>query len=111
MPRVFALLALIAVAGCSPRAANPVSISQSGDDLLTCPELAAQAAANRAEALRLSGADDQTVNENVALGTVGVLVFWPALFALDLSNAEQIELRALQDRNETLAYLAQRKDC
>lgn len=109
--RTIALAALVVLAGCAPRESNPVPIAQPGDDLLTCMQIADQSSANRAEALRLSGADDQTVNENVALGTVGALVFWPAMFAMDLSNADQIELRALQDRNQTLDYLARQKDC
>ena len=48
---------------------------------------------------------------NVAAGVTSAVLFWPAVFAMDLSNAEQIELRALQDRDKTLTRLEQKKGC
>ncbi|WP_119299805.1 hypothetical protein [Dongia deserti] len=66
----------------------------------------------RRSALRgrsFGGSDNSDRNANIAIGAVGVLLFWPALFALDLSDAERVEIDALHRRNMHLASLA--RDC
>jgi hypothetical protein len=48
--------------------------------------------------------------KNVTLGVVGLAV-WPAWLFMDFSKAEQIEIRALQERNNWLYTLAAEKQC
>jgi hypothetical protein len=50
------------------------------------------------------------VSGNIAAGVVGA-IFWPALLATDLSNADQIQLRALRDRNANLARIREDRGC
>ncbi len=109
--RCIALFFVLFLAACPARQATPVQISQPGDGDMTCDQLAEQITRNRAQAGRLVGAEEDTVAGNVAVGVVGTLILWPAWMALDLSNAEQIQFRALQDRNRNLARLQETKGC
>ena len=102
---------LIFTAACAARPSNPVAISQPGDAQMSCEQLVAERTSNRRKAAALAGADEDVVTGNVAAGVASALVFWPAVFAMDLSNAEQIELRALQDRDRTLEGLQKQKNC
>ncbi|MEO1776528.1 MAG: hypothetical protein AAFS07_16400 [Pseudomonadota bacterium] len=102
---------LFLLAGCAAETANPVPISQPGDEKLSCAALAEQREAGQAAAASLAGQDADTTSGNIAVGVVGAAVFWPMLFAMDLSNRAQIELRALQDRDATLARLEQGRGC
>lgn len=104
-------LAAVLLAACAARPANPVPLSRPGDEALSCEDMAREMERNRKAATGLAGAEDDVVSGNIAAGVVGVALFWPALFAMDLSNAEQIELRALNDRNDALRRRAARKGC
>ncbi|MEM6489549.1 MAG: hypothetical protein AAF677_14980 [Pseudomonadota bacterium] len=105
-------LAVVALlAACAAAPSNPVPVAQPRDASMACPAIAAERERNRAEALRLAGTDGRTRDGNVAKGVVGAVVFWPAIFALDLSQSAQIELRALQDRDARLAWLAAERGC
>ncbi len=105
------LIIIFLVAGCSARTAEPVRISQAGDADLTCEQIRNEILANRNHAMALAGKDQNVENDNTAAGTVGALVFWPAMFAFDLSQKEQIEMRAYQDRNRHLNYLLNSNKC
>jgi hypothetical protein len=109
--RTIALVAAVALTACAARPSNPVAISRPGDDRMSCAELRQEREANKGAAVELAGADEGVVAGNIAAGVTGAVLFWPALFAMDLSNAEQIELRALQDRDKTLARLEEKKGC
>ena len=49
--------------------------------------------------------------KNIIFGAVGVILFWPALFAMNLKDAANTELRAYEVRNNTLGSLANQSDC
>src|SRR5262249_4909385 len=67
--------------------------------------------ANETKAQQLAGEGESARTANVVVGTVGVLLFWPALFALNLSDAERQEMTALSERNTHLATLADMHGC
>jgi uncharacterized membrane protein YgdD (TMEM256/DUF423 family) len=52
----------------------------------------------------------KAVSNGVLLG-VGLLLFWPSLFFMDLSDTERKELQALKNRYDRLMYLAEKKGC
>jgi hypothetical protein len=79
------------------------------DNNLSCEQIQAEIASNEAKARQLIDEDNSNRNANIAIGTVGVLLFWPALFALDLSDAERVEANALHERNTHLASMY--RDC
>lgn len=103
----FALLILalgLGLAGCQGRQANPVSMVRANDDQLNCGELNTEVSANNSQIRQLSGQD-----EDVETGNVVAAIVFP--FAIDLSSKEQIEMRALIDRNRHLTRLRKARDC
>ena len=48
---------------------------------------------------------------NVALGVVGALLFWPALFFMDFSDADKAEYESLRKRHDYLVSLSMLKKC
>jgi len=109
----FAVLGLcaLAVAGCAGREAHPVAIMQDYDKALTCDQIRAEIHANETKAQELAGEGESARTANVVVGTVGVLLFWPALFALNLSDAERQEMTALSERNTHLTTMADMHGC
>jgi len=102
----------LGLAGCqTTRQANPVAMSQPGDASLDCAAIQAAQARNRAEAARLAKLDEGVALGNALAVTVSRAWFWPAVMGVDLSDAEEIEARALYDRNRRLAEIGGRKGC
>jgi hypothetical protein len=91
------------------RSAAPVPMMAAYDNDLSCEQIQAEIGSNESKARQLIDEDNSHRNSNIAIGTVGVLLFWPALFALDLSDAERVEAEALHERNTHLASLY--RDC
>jgi len=107
------LVLAAALAGCAVRKVTPVAMTQPGDAQLGCAEIASQIAANRSHAAELVGTDNEVAQGNVARGIAMGVAFGGlgAAASLDLSNAEQVQARALLDRNERLTFLAREKGC
>lgn len=114
MRRIVAILvlpAILAGAGCQTRHAQPVQVSQAGDAALDCEMIRELQIRNRAEAARLAKLDEGVALGNAIAMTISQAWFWPAVLGVDLSDAEQIEARALKDRNRRLEEIAQREGC
>lgn len=103
-------LAALALAACAGRDANPVAAYMPSDEYLSCQALEAEIQRNNAEIARLTNAENDKDGANVAIGAVGLILFWPALFALDLSDANTVEATALNSRNQNLAGI-HRRNC
>jgi len=102
--RPISLILILLLAACAARQTTPVALSQPGDAALSCKQLDDEFAHNEAEAIRLVGADENVVLRNIA---VGVLSVW----LIDLSNVEQIQFRALRDRNDNLVRIREQRGC
>jgi hypothetical protein len=109
MKRPTILLGLFFLSACAGRDAAPVPVMTAYDNDLSCEQIQAEIQSNEAKARQLTDEDNSNRNANIAIGTVGMLLFWPALFALDMSDAERVEIQALHDRNMHLASLS--RDC
>lgn len=109
--RITVLALAILVSACAGRDARPVTAVRPTDNMLTCDLMLAEYNTNHQKAVRLAGERSQTAGKNVAIGVVGVLLFWPALFAMDLKGAERAEMEALRDRNDHLRQLMIVKRC
>lgn len=96
---------------CAGRTPNPTEVSKPMDAMLNCPLIMAEMSGNTSRARTLLRQQDDTDSDNVALAVTGLILFWPALFFMDLSEADRVEMEALQDRNQYLATLAAHKDC
>ena len=103
--------AALLTAACAGRDPNPVPAMQSYDKDMDCEDIAFEIENNNKRIKATVQELEDTKGENVAWGVVGVVLFWPALFAMDLSDAEVIEIRALQDRNQNLTRIGHKSDC
>ena len=101
----------LAVSGCGGRAAVPVQTTQIGDHVLSCVQLQAELSKNEQQARTLLEQHKKASDGNVAIGVVGGILFWPALFALDTGTAEKDEARALESRNSHLTSILAQKNC
>lgn len=111
--RALLILAALVLAACQTRAANPVRLSQPHDRNLDCRSIATIQTANRREAARLAKLDEGVAIGNAIAVTISktALFFWPAVMGVDLSDAEEIEVRALRDRNIRLAEIGRNNGC
>jgi hypothetical protein len=88
-------------------------MAQPGDESLDCAALNREIAKNAAAAQDFMNRDHKVEQANAAktvgsaIPYLGVLV----MMSTDLSNKEQVEARALVDRDERLELLAKQKNC
>lgn len=107
-----AALVLLLLAGCqTTRQANPTPIAHPGDDQLSCSQIAAFQTENRRTAARLAKLDEGVAAGNAIAVAASRTWLWPAVFGVDLSDVEEIEARALRDRNRRLDEIARAKNC
>lgn len=102
-------VALITLTACGGRNPNPVPRYQMGDEKRSCEGLKIEIAQNEQEIIKLLPREDAT-GKNVALGAAGVLFIVPFFF-MDFKDAEELEVKALRDRNRWLTEVASGKDC
>lgn len=107
--KVLTGLALVAaLSACAGRSPNPVATSQAQDAYLACPAIHSEIASNNQRIQQLSREKSGKPAQNVAAGVAGVLI-WPIWFAMDFQGTQNIEINALQGRNNTLAALTTTK--
>jgi hypothetical protein len=103
---------LSALAGCAAREVHPVSLSQAGDDQLTCEQLREEVRKNQDSATILMGKQKSTNGKNVAKSIAPIPYLGILLAAsADFSQEDQIKARSMLDRNEKLNYLLKKKGC
>ena len=100
----FLLIAIYLLVGCAGRAARPVMVQQAGDYIKSSEALMSEMMFIQEEINKKIPKTEKTA-KNIALGVVGSVVFFPALFFMDLSKAEEIEIEALRQRYNHLLGL------
>jgi hypothetical protein len=99
------------LAACAGREAHPVDVVQPMDASMDCPAIGMTISANEQQIRTLDGERGSHNTDNAIVGTVGVLLFWPALFALDTTDYEKQEMTALHERDQYLQQVAMKKGC
>lgn len=84
---------------------------QYGDEKKSCEFLKAEVAECEADIAKKYQKMKNKRNANVVLGATGAIIFWPALFFMDLKGTEKVELEALQKRHKSLGRIAVDKEC
>lgn len=110
---LFVVASATLLLGCAAAKVTPVRMSQPGDENLSCEALRQEIARNTAAAEDFVKRDKAVENGNIAKG-VGSAIPYIGLLLIgsnDLSNSEQIQGRALVDRDERLTYLSTQKHC
>lgn len=105
------LVTSLIMVGCAGRDPNVIPVRSSFYGNLNCADLDQQIQVTNAAMLDRAREANSTTNQNIVFGAVGLLLFWPALFALDLKDAGGHELNSYEGRNMTLAHLAEQKNC
>ena len=96
----------VILSGCiSTPKPDPIAVVQSGDDGLSCAEIAAEYHANTETSTEKIVANKASDKKDLAVG----ILIWPGL--VDYNNAAGHEGNALLDRNIHLLEIAGIKEC
>jgi hypothetical protein len=77
----------------------------------TCPQLAEEAQRVSRRASEVAGVQDQKATNDAVATTVGVIVFWPALFLMKGNDQQTAELARLRGEMEAIEQVSIRKKC
>jgi len=110
-PIALILSSIIALNGCAGRKANPVAEVQARDSVMSCRELVVEMKVNNDAIMGLVEQRDKTKNNNAVAVGVGAIIFFPALFFMNLKGADKAEALAYQRRNSGLASRYKARGC
>ena len=100
--RAWPLVTVLLLAACGGRVGHPVEAATPLDDRLGCDHLSAERRVNDARIADLKGEKNNAGVNNAAF------LIWQPLF-LDVSNSENKEIAAFQERNRVLdRFIAER---
>ena len=114
-PRLSGLVlgAALALSACaqSPDAVAPTPVSAAAYSSMSCRQLQAEAVRLNDDVARLTGQQRKKAsNDAVAMG-VGMLLFWPALFALGAGSDVGPQLAQAKGQAEAIQAAARQKGC
>jgi hypothetical protein len=103
--------ACVCLASCAEtQTVQPVSMSQQGDEALSCPQLDDQIHKNQLAAVQFLQQAKAVESDNDTYKVASIFVSLAAI-GVDLSDNDQIKARSLEDRNDYLLYLRTEKKC
>ena len=111
MRTLLALGLAMSLAACAGRISNPIEVEQAGDFSLSCTAMTAEHQGNQDKYSFLENREAETNAQNISIGVLG-FVFTPmAYIGLDLSDANQEEMAALEERRDRLEALMASRGC
>ena len=90
------------LSACGGRVSHPVAATNPYDDLLTCDHLRAERTTNEARIADLKGEKGNDGQNNIGMAVASPLL-------LDVSNSEEKEIAAFQERDKVLDALIAKK--
>ncbi len=78
---------------------------------MNCQQLAVEGQNVSAAASRAAGKQDEKRGDDQVLTGVGVVVFWPVLFALEGDGPTAVELGRLKGEMEAIEKVSVQKNC
>lgn len=107
------LSASIALAGCATSSKDIASISTSPlqYNSFDCSQLEAENSRLTGHISRLGGRLDEAASNDKAIMGVGLILFWPALFALGGTKQQEAEYGKVKGEYEALQQAAIQKKC
>ena len=111
MKRLLMAALLPLMAACAGRFPQPVEVRNASDFDLTCTMLAAEIEGNRDKVQYLARLEDEAASQNIVVTTIASAGLLPAILAWDVSNANDIEAEALEERSRHLENVHTRKGC
>lgn len=76
-----------------------------------CQQIAAETVRIQARVTQLGGRLDEAASHDKAIAGVGALIFWPALFALGGTKAQEAEYANLKGQYDAVQQAAVEKKC
>ena len=111
MRTLLALGLIIPLAACAGRLPDPIEVEQAGDFSLTCVALSAELEGNRGKHGFLYERERAEEAENLSVGALAFVLSPAIFFGLDLSDANEDEMAALDERRERLLALMAGRGC
>lgn len=114
MKRTVATLTAIAfLAGCATASKDIAStyVSPVMYQAYDCQQIAAETARLETRVTQLGGRLDQAASNDKAIAGVGIVLFWPALFALGGNKAQEAEFATLKGQADALSTASIEKKC
>jgi hypothetical protein len=108
-----AALAAFLLAGCASKSSDIAAayISPLQYENLACRQLAEEAQRVSQRAAVAAGVQDDRATKDAVATTVGVIVFWPALFFIGGDRGNAAELARLKGEMEAIEQASVRKNC
>lgn len=106
-----ALTVLLAGCATSPKDIQPTYVSPVLYQNLTCQQLAGEAARVSQRAATLSGQQSQQQGRDAVATTVGIVLFWPALFFIGGDKANAAEIANLKGQMQAIEQANSAKGC
>ena len=113
MRRVHALIAVAIVAGCAKRPENiqPKFASATPYRALSCEQLNEERSRLNAELGRIETMQRENANTDAVFMTVGLVLFWPALFGLAATTDRSETIAAMRGERDAMELAAREKGC
>ena len=107
------LVILPVVSACASKSADieAAYVSPVQYESMSCTQLASEGQRVSSAAARVAGQQDKKRGSDQVLMGVGVVVFWPVLFALEGDGPTAVELGRLKGEMEAIEKISARKNC
>lgn len=107
------ILSLPAISACASKSADiePAYVSTSQYERMSCRQMASEGRRVSAAAARAAGKQDEYRESDQVLTGVGVVIFWPALLALEGDGPTATELGRLKGEMEAIRKASAQKNC
>ena len=113
MRKPVAVLAALTLVGCASKSTEiaPTYVSPMKYQSFTCQQLAAEATRVSAAAATAAGQQDSQVTKDAVATTVGVVIFWPALFLIGGDKQNAAQLAQLKGQMDAIEQTSIQKNC
>lgn len=107
------LAALLTLTGCSTSSKNIAAdyVSPIQYSSYDCDQVGAETQRVKSRAVKLGARLDEAASNDAAITGVGLILFWPALFALGGTKQQEAEYGRLSGELEALQQVAIEKKC
>lgn len=113
MKKIAAILTMLSMVGCSTASKNIATayVSPVTYQTYDCQQIGAESARLQTRVTQLGGRLDEAAANDQAIGVVGAVLFWPALFALGGTKQQEAEYANLKGQYEALHQASIEKKC
>lgn len=104
---------VVFMSGCAQKANSikAVYVSPVKYEAYTCKQLGKELTRVNQRVNVISGKQDETATKDIVVGTVGAVVFWPALFLLATGDDQKEEIGRLKGQYKAIRDTSLRKKC